>query len=119
MCDDTLTLEEEVQLLRYFGNRYREKEQEALTKVLKCLSSSGFLIKLGQCAVLRDLTKLDASTVIKELNGEALVKREACGNTNIESVVREALSALTTDATSFGPQTRKPRLPRPRRSMFV
>jgi len=123
LCDDTLTLEEEVALLRYFDERYGADAQKALTDVLHCLSSSGFLLKLRQCTVLHELTTKDASTVIGTLNLANIAKKASGGNKAIERIVLAALSA--------GPATIAPVAPvaasapmaqsfgRKRRSMFV
>ena len=119
LCDDELSIEDEIMLLRYLKERYNTVTTDAAIRaVLKCLIVSKFIS--SQYKLLMDLAQSSAGyileTVTKDVNG-LITKVVGTDRTLKELIAPIIQRALGADTQSFGKKHRRSVRPlRPMRS---
>ena len=97
LCDDTLSVLEEIALLRSLASKYAsDHELRSLQQVIECLVSSRFLS--SACVALHELTRREPARILRELSAESLTAKLARGDTSMSA----AILPIVAHALSFG-----------------
>jgi hypothetical protein len=114
LCNDELSIEEEITLLRYLERRYHANERSAIMRVLKCLFDSNFIS--SQSFLLKELSNIEAGAILERASGDtdALINKVAGDDAALEILIAPIIRrALGAKKQSFG--SKPPRPPRPHR----
>ena len=108
MCDDELSVEDEIALLRYLTERYHQ-ETDAITGVLKCLIESKFISR--KYVLLSDLGSTPASAILDGASRDVtgLITKVAGTEETLKQLIAPIIKkALGVDQPSFGRKHRRP-----------
>jgi hypothetical protein len=89
LCDETLGIEEELQLLQHLAT-YDEAHMRTL---LECLFSAQFLSE-GSSLLLRDLRTKPARAILRDQKPAALTEKVALGDPTLAALLLPVITAL-------------------------
>ena len=114
LCDDELSIEEEITLLRYLERRHDANERSAIMHVLRCLFDSNFIS--SPSFLLKELSNTEAGAILERASGDtdALINKVAGDDATLKILIAPIIRrALGANKQSFG--SKPPRPPRPHR----
>lgn len=85
LCDHTLSVLEEIALLRSLASKCASDELRCLQQVIKCLVSSRFLS--SACVALHELTRREPASILRELSAESLTAKLARGDASMTAAI--------------------------------
>jgi hypothetical protein len=107
LCDDLLTIEEEIRLLVYLRDTYTTKDQnESFRSVIKCLVTSKFISEKTQ--ILSGLVDKSAGAIISSLSAQDIADKMASPDSDpalnkaFVLIFKDALEILKEPRARFG-----------------
>ena len=98
LCDHTLSVLEEIALLRSLASKCASDELRCLQQVIKCLVSSRFLS--SACVALHELTRREPARILRELRAESLTAKLARGDASMTAAILPIVARAL--SVSFG-----------------